>query len=146
MTLVLVDKSKKSPSLWAILSATTMEAAKAELAERERIPEKNIKYSIGYWESTSGVSQGRCVEEISTWARNKGLDGVVWTNLKCGFRSTRDKLPEVNDIVEHLNNLPPEQRALAEEYVRKAPAKVRTNVRDELERQLGWLSLNGNGS
>ncbi|PHS32748.1 MAG: hypothetical protein COA95_03115 [Methylophaga sp.] len=144
MTLVLLDDAKQSTALWAILSATDIEIAKADLAKREGVSENNIKYSIGYWESNSGMSHGTCSEEISRWALEKELDGVVWTNLKYGFQSARGKLPTLAGVIEHLNGLSPEKKCVAEEYVRKTPVQVRTEFRNELENKLGWLPVNGN--
>jgi hypothetical protein len=145
MTLVLVDDFKKSPSLWALLEAESIEIAKACLAEREGLREINTKYSIGYWVSNSGESYGKCSEEISSWASGKGLDGVVWTNLKYGFRSKRDEVPTISEVIKHLNGLQSPQRKVAEEYVRKAPAQVRTEFRSTLENEFGWEPINSNG-
>lgn len=139
MTLVLVDDSKQSPALWAILSATDIETAKTDLAEREGISRENIKNSIGYWDANSGKSHGKCAGKISRWASAKGFDGVVWTNLTYGFRSTRGQLPSITDIIAHLEKLLPKQKKEAEDYVRKTPVQVRTAFRTELENKLGWL-------
>lgn len=136
ITLVLVEGFKKSSALWALLNVENIEAAKSALAKREGVAEHNVKYSIGYWDANSGTSSGKCSDEIVIWAKEKGLDGVVWTNLKYGFRATRDMLPTINDIEVHLNSLSGTQRSLAKEYVRKAPRQVKTQFRDDLERIL----------
>ncbi|MBY4677441.1 hypothetical protein [Marinobacterium arenosum] len=146
ITLVLVDGVKHSPALWAILRATDIETAKADLAKREGISDKSIKFSIGCWESNSGTSHGKCSEEISRWALGKGLDGVVWINLKYGFRSNRDEFPTLTGVIEHLNGLSLDQKCVAEEYVRKTPVQVRTEYRIELEKKFGWFPVSDDAS
>lgn len=144
ITLVLVEGVKQSPALWAYLGSETLDNAKSQLARREGISEANIKYSIGYWESSTGNSHGVCTQEISKWASEKGLDGVVWTNLKYGFKSSRDKIPELDEIIEHFQTLTQAARNVAEEYVRKTPIQVRTGFRSSLESKLGWLPVISN--
>ena len=141
MTLVLVDGLQKSPTLWSLLKVDSLEIARIQLADREGVPVRNIKYSIGFWDSKSGNSRGVCAEEISAWAQQKGLDGVVWTNLKYGFKSTRDRFPKVSDVIRHINNLTTEALLAAEEYVRKAPAQIQTEFRSTFENVLGWEVL-----
>lgn len=141
MTLVLVEGIQKSPALWSLLDVDSLEIAKIQLADREGVPMRNIKYSIGFWDSKSGNSHGVCADEISTWAQQKELDGVVWTNLKYGFKSTRDRFPEVSDVIRHINNLTPEALLAAEEYVRKAPAQIQTEFRSAFENVFGWKIL-----
>lgn len=138
ITLVLVEGVKESPALWAQLNADSLEVAKAALAKREGISEHNTKYSIGFWEAASGMSHGTCSIEIAKWATEKRLDGVIWTNLKYGFKSSRDKAPELTEVIEHLQSLSGEVQSVAEEYVRKTPAQVQTEFRSEFENLFGW--------
>ncbi len=102
ITLVLTDGSKKTTSLWTMLSVSNVDEAKLKLAEREGISGNNIKYSIGYWENESKKSHGVSSSEIEEWASQKGLDGVVWTNLKYGLKKSRDFMPKYIDILNHL--------------------------------------------
>ncbi len=138
MTLVLTKEAKESASLWAVLEESDIKTAKANLAKREGIVDKNIRYSIGYWDSYSDEFHGCCSKRISEWAIRKELDGVVWTNLKYGFRSGRDTLPTINEVIDHFDNLSSEKKLIAEQYVRKAPVQIRTAFREELENKLGW--------
>jgi hypothetical protein len=139
MTLVLVDKQKTVQSLWTYLQVSSIEEAKSALAEREGISDKYIEYSVGYWDSASNSMHGKCSDVIQSWAMEKGLDGVVWTNLKYGFKSARDLMPEITHIINHLKNLTPKQKRTAEEYVRKTPLQVGTEYRGIIEVELGWV-------
>ena len=113
--------------------------AKKYLAQREGISDRNIRYSIGFWDKASNSSHGQSSTEVEIWAKNKELDGVVWTNLKYGFKLSRNVMPEYQDILSHFESLSNEQRIVAEKYVRKTPIQINTEFRSKLEADLGWL-------
>ncbi|MFH1555499.1 MAG: hypothetical protein ABII76_11615 [Pseudomonadota bacterium] len=141
ITLVVVDGPEMVQSLWAPMAASTLEAAKGELAKREGITDENIVYSIGWWDRASGQHHGRSSAIVAAWAAERNLDAVVWTNLKPGFRASRGTLPTYEQVLAHLRGLENEEKDLAEEYVRKAPAQVATPYREGLVRDLGWSLL-----
>ncbi|MDN3523086.1 hypothetical protein [Halomonas ramblicola] len=138
VTLVIVEQGTLVRTLWALMSVVALEDAKAALAEREGISEENIKYSIGYWCSETETSHGRCEAQIGAWAKELGLDAVVWTNLKCGFRNARDKMPTYEQILDHLQTIDHEERQVAERYIRRAPVQIDTKFRRWLTRDFGW--------
>lgn len=141
ITLVLVEGAKCSPSLWAMLNVANIDDAKSALAKRENITDRNIKYSIGFWDAHSKEMHGKCAGVISQWAIEKGLDGVVWTNLKAGIGTGKknDVAPTLDDVIKYFNDL--DDCASAEEYVRKTPAQVRTEFRGGIEEQLEWYPI-----
>jgi hypothetical protein len=141
MTLVLCDDIDTTPTFWVLMQAEDIQTAKVDLANREGITDKNIQYSVGYWDSNSGKSNGKYVKEISKWAKEKGLDGVVWTNLKYGFKESRDSMPTIDKVIEHFSKLPTEAKIKAEEYVRKAPKQIRTEFRNVLEKHFNWYPI-----
>lgn len=137
ITLVLTDDAILLPSLWATLAVVSLDEAKACLARREGIRDRNIRCSIGFWDK-SGRSHGRSKEVIGDWASSKGLDSVVWTNLKFGFRGRLDQMPTAAEVVDHLCGLCGEARCKAEMYVRCAPCQIRTKYRAQIEKALHW--------
>lgn len=139
ITLVLTDNGNSIASLWVLMNVSNVIEAKAALAQREKISYINIECSIGFWDKASNSSHGQSSSRIETWAKNKELDGVVWTNLRYGFKSSRDVMPEYPNILSHFQSLPNEQRIAAEEYVRKTPIQISTEYRSRLETDLGWL-------
>ncbi len=141
ITLVIADVEYTVRSLWALMSVTTLEKAKSQLAEREGVSEKNIKYSIGFWDRDSGKTHGRSSAQIGQWAESKDLDAVVWTNLKWGLKDSQDEMPTYNDVLTHLKDLPHEKRKAAEEYVRRAPVQIDTEFRRRIQMDLGWLPM-----
>jgi hypothetical protein len=141
ITLVIADVGYTVRSLWALMSVDTLDEAKRKLADRESITEENIRYSIGFWERASDSSHGKCVPQISAWAKSLDLDAVVWTNLKCGFLKTRDKMPEYGQVLEQIEQLSHEERRVAEEYIRRAPVQIDTEFRRRLQRDMGWMPI-----
>jgi hypothetical protein len=47
----------------------------------------------------------------------------------------------VSAAVSYLEQVPDEVRRRAEQYVRRAPPQVRTDIRRGLERVLGWTPM-----
>lgn len=139
ITLVLIDSKDTVMSLWVLMNVDNINEAKSALAHREGISDKNIKYSIGFWDKSSEQCHGKSSSEIKSWEKKKNLDGVVWTNLKYGFKESRDDMPEYTQILSHLQALSTEQSIIAEEYVRKTPIQVNTEYRARLETDLKWL-------
>lgn len=48
-------------------------------------------------------------------------------------------MPSGTDVVKHLLSLEGEERANAEEYVRKTPHQVSTAYRELITAELGWI-------
>ena len=63
------------PVLWAWLEATTLSVACRALREREAIPEDRCD-GIG-----SLLITGRDTGILTTWAREKGIEAIIWTGL-----------------------------------------------------------------
>ena len=139
ITLVITNKEYQVRTLWASMSSKNLHDAKKALAVREGISDKYINKSIGFWDKESGASHGLCAAEIEIWAKSLNIDAVVWTNLKYGFKDTRDEMPTFAGIVEHLRELPHESKKVAKAYICKAPIHIDTEYRRLIQAELGWL-------
>ena len=137
ITLVLTEDATPLPSLWATLAVTSLDEARACLARREGVRDRNVKYSIGFWDKR-GKSHGRSKERIGDWAISNEVASVIWTNLKFGFRGSRDQMPTAEEVVRHLGVLRGEARCKAEMYVRCTPLQIRTSYRARIEKALHW--------
>jgi hypothetical protein len=106
------------------------------LAAREGIT-KRIGTDIGFWDRRVA---NLCASntEIVKWAAERDLDGIVWTNLPCGFNGTRGTVPTVVQVIAHLKNLQNLGSVRAEEYVRRAPQQIDTDYRRTITSELGW--------
>ena len=99
--------------------------------------------SIGHW-SPEDASQHDESARIGEWASEKGADAVVWTALKPRFNG-EVVTPTCKQIVGCLRSLEGQERARAEEYVRKTPPQIRTAYRKAIELDLGWIALRDEG-
>lgn len=138
ITLVISKTNHHVRSLWTLMSSTNLEDAKKALAKREGIPELYIKNSIGFWDRNTGTMNGLFGNEIGEWGEQFKIDAIVWTNLKYGFKKSRDKMPSCSEIIKHLNELPYEIKKVAKEYVQKAPTQIDTEYRRQIQENLAW--------
>lgn len=141
ITIVIANVEYAVRTLWALMSVSNLDEAKCKLAVREGISKEYIKSSIGFWEKSTGSKHGESAEQIIIWAERLQLDAVIWTNLKCGFKDTRDTMPKYDQILKYFNGLQHEERKVAEEYVRRAPIQIDTQFRRGIEKDLGWTPL-----
>ncbi len=139
LTLVLYPHAEKIQVPWAHSGIDNRDEAIENLRDRENTPTVE---NIGFIDIPGGES--RCntvpaiVGDITQWARRKGSDIVIWTDLSENFRrKTRTDLSEEN-VLGYLGGLEGEARMEAENYVRNAPKQVRTRIRRTIEEALGW--------
>jgi hypothetical protein len=123
-------------TLWAALDVPSLEAAKQALAAREGISAANIRHSIGWW-SPAGVSAHPGAPDITGWARERDIGGVVWTALKPKI-ADEYRVPTQEEVLSRLRALQGAERDVAEEYIRLAPRQIVTPYRTAIEDALGW--------
>lgn len=140
ITLVISPVETHVTTLWASMSTSDIITARQALAKREKIPDRYIQTSIGFWER-KGSSHGKCSEAIARWANQKNIDAVVWTNLTFGFKNRRDVMPTFEQVAEHLDSLDSEARSAAEKYVRKAPMQIDTPFRRNFQKLFCWNQM-----
>lgn len=131
MTLVIVDDLPPVPTLWVKLAVTSMDEAVQTLLEREGAEWIG---SIGRWPPDR--RSHRYAAEVGAWTEDRKLDGVVWTDLKPGFRSARGSVPSWSETERHLASLTADARKNAADYVFNTPAQIQTPFRAGLERLL----------
>ena len=141
ITLVICKGRPDIQALWTLLNVEDIASAREQLGLREYAAArpKWIEANIGFWDKSSDTWHGEGAEAIAAWARLRNLAGVVWTNLDYGLKDNRGLMPSGADIVKHLRTLEGDERAAAEEYVRKAPHQVRTAYRELIAAEFGWI-------
>jgi len=140
ITLVICPTVERVPTRWILLNQPDVQAAAENLGYREyaEATPKWISRSIGWWDREAAKQYGAESETIAAWATAQGLDGVVWTNLPCGFKASRGQMPSGDDVLMHLRGLDAAALEKAKDYVRAAPVEVDTAYRRRIAAHFGW--------
>jgi len=132
LTLVIdATRGEECKVAYAPSKRRTVEKALSDLQAREGTGRRNL----GCIFTDGSRRQGRdadSVDVILRWAEGASLDVVLWTDLRGDF----DDVPKnefVKAAVNHVQGLPPEAKALAAEYVWRAPDFVITPLRTALQ-------------
>lgn len=140
ITLVIVQGFASVPTLWSVFNTCDLAETRELLRQRERIPRSRARDLISHWRrGENPVSEPDAT--ISAWASAKDLDAALWTNLPPKFAGHDGRIPTDADVVAYLQALESEARAVAEEYVRRAPRQIATVYRRAIETTLGWTPL-----
>jgi hypothetical protein len=139
ITLVITPNAANIVTLWCELDAATLDDAVNKLAQREGITAKNIPSRLGRWPAAN-ANNPALPDGLQNWARDRKIDGVVWTALGPRFDS-RYVTPTAAQVVGYLRGTEGDVRADCERYIRRAPAQIRTAYRIEIERELGWTPI-----
>ena len=136
LTLVIDSAVPCSQVLWAQMDYVNAIDAKENL----RIREGKIKDEhVGVWKT--GQNNPRYLPDLHTWAERVGAETVIWTALPPKFENIDYKKPNIEDAIAHIENLSAQSKRLAEEYVRKTPAQIRTPFRIKFEEYFNWSLL-----
>jgi hypothetical protein len=103
----------------------------ADLCAREKTKEKRMGCSFADGSHRQG-RDANSIDVIFQWTKDKSIDVVLWTDLPGSF----DDVPKqdfLNAAVNYVQQLPPEGKAMAAEYVWRAPTFVVTPLRNTLQ-------------
>lgn len=137
ITLVLSMTDSPVRSLWAVMHATDLAAAKTSLRMREGILEKNETKHIGAW--SVGQPSPALIPGLAEWADASCISHAVWTNLPPKFNGI-ETTPFAEQVVQYLGGLTGAQREVAERYIRFAPRQIDTTYRRRIEAALQWTA------
>ncbi|MGO2357359.1 MAG: hypothetical protein ACTH6S_04015 [Mesonia sp.] len=141
LTLVLEPTAKLVQSLYAISTNTTIDEAVLNLAVREGSARSAIGY-YGKYTNETKLNDFKYIENIKEWLTiHPEIDAVIWTNLKANWKKTDRVKSKKRDRLEHLKALDGSTKAIAEEYIRKAPFQITTNFRKEIENEFKWYPI-----
>ncbi len=140
LTLVIVPGKTNIQTSYAISKYKELDHSILDLAVREGCGKNKIGNLIG----GEDIIQSKIPTKktIENWLKqNEGLDAVIWTDLSGNFNDKLNKELTAKNAVYYLNSLSSDIRAKAEEYVRKTPLFVQTDIRSLIESELGWKQI-----
>ncbi len=143
VTLVIDPRAKATLTFWAPLSVESLASGIGALAQREGVTPERIGAWIGVQtrtglEGCAGESPEPARAAITEWLATKPLDAVIWTALPARMPDGRFERPDWPVLVDHLERLEGAARARAEQYIRRAPERLRTPNRLRFEAVFGW--------
>lgn len=130
ITLVILSTADAVTSLWAEMDSNDPEDARELL----RLREGTVRRRVGLWRS--GQPAPAALPNLPDWATARDIEAVIWTDLPPKFRGEDERIPSVQEVVAYLQGLPVEQRAIAIEYIQRAPTQIDTAYRREIARLL----------
>jgi len=139
LTLV-IDARHGAPTTVAWCLSTRSDPADAvnDLRCRERCASRHIARLDLPLAGDESASQPAAAA-VARWARPHRLDVVIWTALESNFSEKLEKPFSIGAAISYLEGLSPKAQAKAKEYLRRAPAFVRTPLRSALASER-WLS------
>jgi hypothetical protein len=126
-------------SLWAVMSLTDLDQAREALRQREGIGKEKIDNHIGTWRNNQANAEDEIHSRVGAWAKQVGIDAVIWTNLPPKFRGNDNQIPTQEEVVSHLAQLKGTKLDNAEQYIRMTPRQIDTDYRQYIESKLNWL-------
>jgi hypothetical protein len=109
---------------------SSIDDAVGDLRSREGTSLKRI----GYFAPINGqLGAPEVPHTIKAWSEGQKLDAVVWTGLQSNFEVETGQEFSVPNAINHLQGLSDEGKAMAAEYVWRAPDLVATPLRRALE-------------
>ena len=117
-----------------------LDAAIANLSDRERTPGKNIGFielASGRRSDAAAERHPETLETIAAWAQSKGYEAAIWTALASNFKEYGEPF-SVTAALGYLEKLEARDAARfanALSYIRNAPPEVETSVRDAVVRR-----------
>lgn len=138
LTLVLYPDVSDVPVLWARAAHKDLQQAIDNLRRREGTSTN----SIGFLSIPDNRSRYDVIPDIlpriRCWAKEKGLDAVVWTALPSNFQAKTKMEFNEDNVVKYLRSLKGDALHDAETYVRKAPEQIETKIRNRIRQEFGW--------
>ena len=128
LTLV-IDPKNGVPArvAWCLSRRQTIGEAIEDLRKREQTAVRNIgRFAVT---GEMGCCDAESLDSIGAWARERTLDGVVWTDLRSNFARKTGESFSVGAAMRYLKSLKGESRTRAVEYFQRAPSFVQTPLR-----------------
>ncbi len=137
--LTLVRKMDAEPVqvLWHEMDPElTLDEAVEDLRIREGCPSQERIGFIDLGANTQRSWDPEFAVTITNWAKEKGIDKVIWTDLGVKFKGVTGEDFSPDSAIAYLSGL--KDSSNAKEYVEKAPPQIQTVVRNKIREELKW--------
>lgn len=121
------------PVAWCLSRRQNIREAVEDLREREKTTPKHIGTILTH--EPIQCRDGETGQIILSWATERELAGVVWTDLPSNFSMLTGEPFSVTAAMRYLKSLSSEPKIKAIEYFQRAPSFVQTPTRDAFARQ-----------
>ena len=135
LTLVIDQDNGNANSVsWALSRRSELSDVIQDLKKREKTINKYIgRFSFGGDELSSDSSS---LSAIRFWAIERGLYGVVWTDLPSNFEKETGNIFSVHNAMLHLRSLDGCAKSKAFDYIKNARDSIQTPLRIAIAQQL----------
>ena len=114
--------------------------ARSNLAARERTPLDGIGFIDLEHQSKHSISL-TTKTVISSWLKQSGLQGVVWTDSPPNFENHTNQPFNVENAKRYLHSLSEPSLREAKRYIAKAPIGVQSPLRLSLAQETWWQDI-----
>ena len=123
---------------WCLSRRQTIGEAIEDLRKREQTKTQHVGRIAA--DGQAQCHDGESHQAIHTWAAERELAGVVWTDLRSNFATKRREPFSIDAAMRYLKSLEGESRMKAVEYFQQAPSFVQTPLRDAFNSEMGALA------
>lgn len=120
---------------WCLSRRQTIGEATEDLRKREQTKTKHVGRVAA--DGQAQCHDGESHQAISTWAAERELAGVVWTDLRTNFAAKRQEPFSIDAAMRYLKSLKGKSRMRAIEYFQQAPSFVQTPLRNAFNSEIG---------
>ena len=144
LTLVIRSGSGYVISLYAISSFDNLEAARANLQEREGAEKIDSIAFINFQDDNSKVRQGNnfIIPIIKQWNKTGDFDAVIWSDFSPKFKDVTGNDLTSGNVISYLESLSSAEFQDAIAYIRNAPAQINTDFRSQIEKHFPDNTIN----
>lgn len=146
LTLVIDERSGVDvPTRYALSSPASLELAISDLQEREGAPNRDrigfVNIQHHRQSPRASAQHPQTCERIRTWVKDNQMDAAIWTAIGPRFHEKAGEPFSADAAVRYLASLKEPTKALALDYIWKAPAEVVTPVRVKAEANFGLSAV-----
>ena len=134
LTLVITEGFDNVTTLYAISGFDNLGSAIENLGVRENTSNRS---NIGYIDFENGTNNVRIenqfvIQILSNWNEHYGFDAIIWSDFASNFAEVRNQEFNLENAIEFINGLEPNDRVTSLQYMRNAPEQITARFRQPI--------------